>query len=76
MKLVFKVGILAVFIKSDDTKTGLSWFQIIWGDEPGENFYLGGPSRCGLHEIHVFPSYTGFGSVAYIHLKLIIQINS
>ena len=36
MKLVFKVGILAIFIKSDDAKTGLSWFKIISGDEPGE----------------------------------------
>ena len=59
MKLVFKVGILAVFIKSDDTKTGLNWFQIILGDELGENFYLGGPSRCGLHEICIFSSNTG-----------------
>ena len=56
---MFKVGILAFFIKSDDTKTGLNWFQIILGDEPGKNFYLGGPSRHGLPKIHIFPAYMG-----------------
>ena len=59
VKSVCKVGIQAIFIKNDDTKTGLNWFQIILGDEPGKNFYLDGPSRCGLHEICIFPSYTG-----------------
>ena len=59
MKWVFKVGILAIFIKNDDAKTGLNWFQIILEDELGENFYLGGPSRHGLREIHIFPPYKG-----------------
>ena len=56
MKLV---GILVVFIKNDDAKTGLNWFQIILEDEPGENFYLGDPSSSGSCKIHVFPHKMG-----------------
>ena len=52
---MFKVEILAIFIKIDDAKTGLSWFGIIWWDELGMDFYVGGLSRHGLCEIHVFP---------------------
>ena len=44
-----EVGILVIFIKSDEHESGLNCFQIIVGDEP-VNFYFCGPSGHGLHE--------------------------